>query len=112
MASAYSGQVALCTSVSAPPPHAQPSSNDAENAVTSTTLSTYVPPKRLWSTKRGDEKGGGGIAVYKISSVSLMAHVSWLFYASPCSLFVFLLPGTGTSKLSSSFSLYVYILHF
>lgn len=70
MASAYSGQGALMTAAAAPP-----QSNDAGGAgvlAPSTTLETYVPPKCMWSTKRGDEKAGGGIVVYKISSVSTM----------------------------------------
>lgn len=76
MASAYSGQTALCH-LSAPSPTAndgggsRTSSAKAEAAAgvltASTTLDSYVPPKCLWSSARAG--GGGGIVVYKVSSV-------------------------------------------
>jgi hypothetical protein len=81
MASAYSGQTALCH-LSAPPQ----SSNDsgrtssakkAEAGVltASTSLESYVPPKCLWSSAKAG--GGGGIVVYKVSSVrDLFANCS------------------------------------
>ena len=73
MASAYSGQTALCH-LSAPSPTSndgggsRTSSAEAAGVLTaSTTLDSYVPPKCLWSSARAG--GGGGIVVYKVSSV-------------------------------------------
>jgi len=73
MASAYSGQTALCH-LSAPSPisndggGSRTSSAEAAGVLTaSTTLDSYVPPKCLWSSARAG--GGGGIIVYKVSSV-------------------------------------------
>ncbi len=93
MASAYSGQTALCH-LSAP----SPTSNDGGGSRTSsakaeakaagvltasTTLDSYVPPKCLWSSARAG--GGGGIVVYKVSSVRAdLCAIRCMHVASSC----------------------------